>query len=301
MNEMLNENNEMVLEAWNQWKKICSILGSPQPYQNILIQKVASAFNQKIQQVTGRPMNILAKAQNVESECEDAEYSRREETDRIFAHEFDCGIIEKARHPGSPLNYKDAVWIKVKESSDPPLKVIHGKLIGPCSTINAIVENYLVRNFNFKWAVSPKKVRYLKAHASLQEPTSGQDGDEAELGNFVEALCTPDEIPDEDKEYVQSKCKETFSSREAATLLAFSADMALTDQLLLDFIGTGSSQCYEIFKQAKIKLQAVLEDLDADDQPKPTAQIILENLFLQLKPEKSASAFLKEVSERINL
>ena len=45
-----------------------------------------------------------------------------------WAHEFDCGIIEKANSEKSPKNYKDHTWECINRSDDPPLKIIRRPL-----------------------------------------------------------------------------------------------------------------------------------------------------------------------------
>ena len=58
---------------------------------------------------------------------------------------FDHGLLEMSE-PGDKTRkkaFKDYVWLCANESSDPPLKVIRGKLVGNRGVINGIVEKHL--------------------------------------------------------------------------------------------------------------------------------------------------------------
>ncbi len=126
--ESLAEQNKAILEAWCEWKRICSILMCDKQNSALLAKEVAKAFVRKLNGALGDNIRLIG-----ESELER----------KKLAHEFDCGIIEKADFAKTRKNYKDYIWLKLSKSEDPPLKVIRGGLTGTQGIINEIVEKWL--------------------------------------------------------------------------------------------------------------------------------------------------------------
>ena len=93
-----------------------------------------------------------------------------------WAHEFDCGIIEKANSPTSPKNYKDHTWECIQRSDDPPLKIIRGQLLGFQGIINEIAERFLRNNFHQIW----------EKQTSFQTPVGSDDEDSGTLEDVFE-------------------------------------------------------------------------------------------------------------------
>ena len=137
--ESLEEQNKAILEAWCEWKRICSILNCDKQNGALLAKEVARAFVRKLNGALGANVRLIGAS----------ELERKK-----LAHEFDCGIIEKADLAKTRKNYKDYIWFKLSKSEDPPLKVIRGGLIGTQGIINEIVEKWLKDN---GWQMSSRK------------------------------------------------------------------------------------------------------------------------------------------------
>ncbi len=135
----LEEQNAAILEAWCEWKRICSILLCDELNRSLLAKEVAKAFVRKLNGALGDNVRLIG-----ESELER----------KKLAHEFDCGIIEKADLAKTKKNYKDYIWLKLSNSEDPPLKIIRGGLIGTHGIINEIVEKWLKDN---GWQMGSRK------------------------------------------------------------------------------------------------------------------------------------------------
>jgi hypothetical protein len=137
--ERQEEPNAKILQAWCEWKEICSIGGCNEAFRFVLANEVKGAFERKLRALLGASFGMVSSSE-LDANC--------------LAHEFDCGIIEKAELAKTKKNYKDYVWLSIRESDDPPLKVIRGLLLGPRGLINEIVENWLKSN---GWVISSRK------------------------------------------------------------------------------------------------------------------------------------------------
>ncbi len=175
------ELNANVLQAWCEWKEICSIGGCNEDFRFVLANEVAGAFRRKLHTLLGASFEMVSSSE-LGAAC--------------LAHEFDCGIIEKAELAKTKKNYKDYVWLSIGKSDDPPLKVIRGLLVGPRGLINEIVENWLKSN---GWVISSrtdpetgKRTDVCYRPASVEEKEEKRGDPSAEEGPDSEQPMTSD-------------------------------------------------------------------------------------------------------------
>lgn len=292
MKTYTKEENNRKLDAWNEWKTICSILGCSPEHRQALKGLVGNAFIKKANQAVGNPFFL----------------KNTTDTQEEYAQEFDMGIIEKATNPGIDKrtgkervkkNYKDYVWHKIEESSDEPLKVIHGILIGPQGIINDIVENYLVNQHGFVWTNKDGK-RFLSHPDSMNASVEGKDGSATEVGDLIEILCTPpEELDDSELELIKKEVNK-YTIQEAAVFLASLVRLSLADQTLLELIELEKSQAYEMNKKLLAKLQLFLSTYFIPDLRVKVLQQMKNEFFLKLATEKRATEFLSVVETKMS-
>ena len=282
--------NNSTLEAWNEWKTVCSILKCSPKNSQLLAKLVGNSFRQKLARVIHNPHPV--------------------DDIQTCAHEFDMGIIEKATNPGidkrteqerTKKNYKDVAWQKCEESNDAPLKVIHGILIGPRGIINEIVESYVEKEYGYDWLNEAGK-RFLAHHQSINAPVEGNDGSTTEWGDFINDLCTPPQnLDDSELELISQEVKK-YTPQEAAILLASLADLAMTDPTLLAFIDKGKTWASEKIIDIRTRLGLFLEAYFSKDsflQIQVLTQI-KKLFFVKLAAEKGASEFLSMVKDKMS-
>ena len=275
------EDNDKLLKAWNEWKEICSIIGCSDENKERLKKIVRKAFENKLSRVLGKDARSFAP-----DDC---------------AAEFDNGIFEKAEKPGIDRrtgkervkkNYKDFVWNSIVQSSDPPLKIINGLLIGSKGIINDIVINYLKRERGFKSSISEDGKRILVHPISIDMPFEGKDGSQTNFENFINNIVKAPDANDLDREFIAKSVPEVFTAKMAAVLLAKAADITLEERSLQDFLGVGKSQAYELQKTSLMKLAAffVKNGIAANDEN--AMKLINIRLFSIIQSEKGAKGFL---------
>lgn len=294
-----DERDRASLEAWCEWKRICSIRGCEKQKRDLLAKEVAKAFDRKLTEALGenrwwllgdlKPKPKEGSKQEGEEEEEDEKTRKKrkeEEEERIheLAHEFDCGIIEKADLAKTKRNYKDYVWQKIKESNDPPLKVIRGLLFGGRKDskhfcfINLIVDNWLIAK---GLQVSSRKNPRTGKRVRIWYKPESADGIIYKVGNnkdsddFSGSLCTWEDMGSFDS-YVENLEYEkafrgVFDIADAAILLSKAYGISVTtDKELFAFTGLSKSAISKRMLDYKNKLKTkldkeVVEELDADN------------------------------------
>lgn len=329
MNDCNKEWNEKSLAAWNQWKHICSICGCPDEYRYILMVEVANAFYKKLYSVIGKEADSLfdndqptAVDDDDEPFAEDDETTAPLETDdgasgefcgeanknaglwdkpkknsRVdWAHEFDCGIIEKANSETSPKNYKDHTWECIKRSDDPPLKIIRGQLLGRLGIINEIAERFLRNNFHGKWV---EYIGHMK-QISFQEPLNSDEKGEEEAGTLADIIPGDDPPPQLDpseRNYLRECFKGLFTNDNAAILLVHLSNLSIAMPELRNYVGLSSvSPLYDRFNNVILrKIFALPEECLQALRTPGAGKFLISLLIEQIKPEKEASLLLQKV------
>ncbi|MBR4663063.1 MAG: hypothetical protein IKO93_04235 [Lentisphaeria bacterium] len=215
-----------------------------------------------------------------------------------WAHEFDCGIIEKTNSPKSPKNYKDHTWESISRSNDPPLKVIRGQLLGPQGIINEIAERYLRYNYPQIW----------EKQISLQSPVSSDDNKSDTLEDLIEdEIKSPDNcmLDSSDKEYLTRCFHGLLSNENAAIFLIHLTDFSslfhrkfsLAIPELREYVGlSSSSSIYGRLNNVILPKITSLPEECVQAMRRPGAcNFLIFLLVRQIKPEKRALPLLQTV------
>ena len=299
MNNVSEDANALKLKAWNEWKVECAIFKCSPENSKLLANEVGNAFRKKIMYYCHEYLPIL------KGHDADHDETQQESENMIFAHEFDIALEVKAKAPGENKHtgkekekkfYKDIAWTAMENSSEPPLKVVRGMLLGGCGNhcapLNMIVLEFLERNYGYKYIIDIDNKRRINKPISTNTPIEGEDGGTTEFGDFIADLCTPSEIQPSDQKFLEEEIPKILSSQEMAVFLAESSSMALTQNELLQFIGLNKTMAYEKSREAKKKILNLLKgNFDRDDMPYAFSYII-KIIFSKLKAEKPSSEFL---------
>lgn len=216
-----------------------------------------------------------------------------------WAHEFDCGIIEKANSPTSPKNYKDHTWECIQRSDDPPLKIIRGQLLGFQGIINEIAERFLRNNFHQIW----------EKQTSLQTPLGTDDEDSGTLEDVCEdktAILWGSLLDKTDEEFLRKCFQNLFTNDNAAIFLVyltgfsklFRKKVSIAIPELQEFVGVSStSPLYDrlnnvILPQIKALPQECLLAMSASG----AIDFLVFLMIDQIRPEKRAFPLLQCVN-----
>ncbi len=193
----MGTDNEKALLAWNEWKDVCAVNACNVENQRVLENEISGGFKKKL--------NAFADAFVISEDYDFGEID--------FVAEFDAALFEykysdvefkdeKAKEEKIPIyhrghfgdknyirkakNWKDFTWTKVSDSPDPELKVIRGKLIGPVSVMDRIVEDYLSRNCPGRFCEKDGKKVYIldKQYQEYSRPAVSDDTDLDDFKTF---------------------------------------------------------------------------------------------------------------------
>lgn len=217
-----------------------------------------------------------------------------------WAHEFDCGIIEKTNSEKSPKNYKDHTWECISRSDDPPLKIIRGQLLGFVGVINEIAERFLRNNFRQIW----------ENQSSLQSPMIDGDGDSGTLEDTIaddKPLWYDSALDQSDKDCLQNCFRNLFSNDNAAIFLVyltgysslFAKKISIAIPELQKYVGLSSTS--PIYDRLNNVIRPIVQRLSPEClqvMSVPGANDFLIFLMIeQIKPEKRASSLLQKVTD----
>ena len=263
--------------------------------------------------------DVSSKGQDEEDESDMT--CRNNDWRMFWAHEFDCGIIEKAKSPKSPKNYKDHTWECIKRSNDPPLKVIRGQLLGKHGIINEIADRYLQNNHEQLW----------RKMASLQSPQWSDEGDDnpetlEDTLPHKETSSRDTALDQTDKKFLRESFWNLFSNDNAAIFLVyltrysplFPRKLSIASPELQSYVGVDSfSPLYDRLNNIILpKLQTLVskesEESEESKESKEskerlqvmsvpgTTDFLIYLLIEQIKPEKKAFYLLQWVFEAMS-
>ncbi|HCG25264.1 MAG TPA: hypothetical protein DE060_18705 [Lentisphaeria bacterium] len=217
-----------------------------------------------------------------------------------WAHEFDCGIIEKANSPTSPKNYKDHTWECIQRSDDPPLKIIRGQLLGFQGIINEIAERFLRNNFHQIW----------EKQTSLQTPVGPDDEDSGTLEDVFEdkSVVLQGSKLDKTDEVLLRNCFQNLLPNDNAAIFLvyltgfstlFRRKVSIAIPELQEFVGLSStSPLYDrlnnvILPQIQTLPKECLQAMSASG----ASDFLIFLMMEQIRPEKRAFPLLQRVND----
>ena len=217
-----------------------------------------------------------------------------------WAHEFDCGIREKANSRTSPKNYKDHTWECIQRSDDPPLKIIRGQLLGFQGIINEIAERFLRNNFHQIW----------EKQTSLQTPVGPDDEDSGTLEDVFEdkSVVPQGSKLDKTDEVLLRNCFQNLLPNDNAAIFLvyltgfstlFRRKVSIAIPELQEFVGLSStSPLYDrlnnvILPQIQTLPKECLQAMSASG----ASDFLIFLMMEQIRPEKRAFPLLQRVNE----
>ncbi|HHV04417.1 MAG: hypothetical protein ACOX6W_08200 [Lentisphaeria bacterium] len=290
------------LAAWNAWKEICFIDGCPPEQRDYLRRRVIFRINEELQKYyPGEQWNSRISPNEMIIEF-----------DLFLAYKnglpAESGISKKPRHHFK--RHKDFIWYKLNCSSDPPMQVLNGILLGSKGKIMDVVRKllktyYQIREERVPHAKSGKTVRRLIRTESLHEPLQENEGNSYTLEERIaSAQAAPDELAAqnlEDMRNALSRLVATLTKEGKLVLLAKLLMINASEPSLARALGRGKSTAYALLKQVQEKVQRWY--LNNDDVPKIVTveahQIFCELLIAALQQNASPEAqnFLHKVQK----
>lgn len=217
-----------------------------------------------------------------------------------WAHEFDCGIIEKANSPTSPKNYKDHTWECIQRSDDPPLKIIRGQLLGFQGIINEIAERFLRNNFHQIW----------EKQTSLQTPVGPDDEDSGTLEDVFEDKSVVPQGSKQDKtdEVLLRNCFQNLLPNDNAAIFLvyltgfstlFRRKVSIAIPELQEFVGLSStSPLYDRLNNViLLQIQTLPKECLQAMSASGASDFLIFLMMEQIRPEKRAFPLLQRVNE----
>jgi hypothetical protein len=290
------------LAAWNAWKKICFIDGCPPEQREYLRRRVIYRVNEELQKY-----------------YPDEYWDDRISPDEMVI-EFDLFLAYKDGVPLEPgtskmprhnfKQHKDFLWHKLSLSSDPPMQVLNGRLLGSKGMVMDVVRKliktyYQVREEGMIHEESGKKVRRMIRTRSLQEPLrEGEDAGYTLGERLASDQATPDKLLAQNLEDVRKALEclvATLTREEQLVLLASLLKINASAALLTQVLGRGKSTTCAMSKQVLEKIQQWWRN--NDDMPKlmtvEVHQIFCDLLMTALEQNASPEVqdFLREVQK----
>lgn len=356
-NDNGNENDN-ALAAWEEWKEKCFVIlvstdGERGDLRSILRKLIHAAFKNKFDKILGSSAinTTMTGGEKVSSSADEImkdsfrlgksedKQIQKEFIDNYWSTEFDQGIIntqppkdfmteleeETDRAAELVKCYKDFVWYKKEHSSDSPLVVIQGKLIGPKSAINGIAERYLRNYHNDIWfqynqhrsrgsmsSVSEEEKEAAKKRRdemalkmiSIDEPVK-TNKDSEETATQIDMIPVKDSSFDLENINDLEKELQDFEWQEIAIILAKMAKLT-TDPVTQEFIGWGHSKISKYWKEIITNEKGETERRglfykcrNYTELFEDTRTILL--MINRIKAEKNSEAFLSKVKETLEL
>ena len=261
-------NDELTLQAWISWKRICSVKGCDRQDRLYLIKDI----------------------------CKHIYDINKDISQNEFIQEFDVCLFAKKINGVKP--YKDYLWELVEKSNDPPLRVIRGKLTGPFGIARDVMREYQRKNCSYLWERNKIKDRFT----SMDETISNSPDDERTLHDIIPNKSNIDNIEyTTDKQNIAQAIKEYFSPEDAAILIALAAGISLAAPELLNFLKIKKSACYNKAEQVKKKMLDFpwKEIFDLWQNDGNIGYTVIKALIELLKVEKRAESFLIQATDKL--
>ena len=290
------------LAAWNTWKKICFIDGCPPEQREYLRRRVISRVNEELQKY-----------------YPDERWDDRISPDEMII-EFDLFLAYK---DGLPLEsgtskmprhnfkqHKDFLWHKLSLSSDPPMQVLNGRILGPKGMITDMVRKliktyYQVSEERVPCGTNGKTVRRLIRTRSLQAPLQASEDANYKLEEHIASdQLPPDELLAQnidDMRKALERLVATLTKEEKLVLLAKLLKVNASAPSLARAIGRSKSTACALSNQVQEKVQRWYQR--NDDVPKLVTvevhqafcELLITSLQHDVSPEEQS--FLREVQQ----
>lgn len=297
------EKKRKILGAWQEWKERCAVNACSAENKSLLQGEIKSGFQRKLNRFAGAFMSRDERFDfgdvDYATEFDSAlyEYEHREEEGHKI---YDKGFFGDPNHVRKAKAWKDFTWDTASKSSDPPLQVIRGKLVGSVGIINDIVENFLAQNYPGRF----HNDMYVVNH-SLDVPAVENSGVSVEslLGNDDRIIFPGSDVEVEEAVWQKwmSEFYKTVTTRDCAFLLAQAYGITLYDDAaILKDLGVAKSAAYNgkdrVLK--KVKKDAIPPEMAKEIQDSAQCRKrFLDSLEDKIRVEKLSPTLLLRIAE----
>lgn len=298
--EKLSERDQ--LEAWCEWRKWCSVLRvkDPQPTQDELaVGKKDTLLPETRWEYHKFLSNLIFSSirEILFPYIPDLKYGSILEDFLPFFD--DCMNGRMAKIKGI---YKNHTFEKAENSEDPPLKTIHGKIIGPKGYVNDILKKYLrLNDSGASFGPQSEAVKNFEEKMELDARIS--EDSNTTYGDLLPELSKEDprfRIIDFDAETVEMFCKQ-FTLQELAILLAcVFYELPTTSPELHAFVGKKKSAINDCLPNLMGRLRLLSRKYDITVTDVNFVSKVEKWIFLALEAEKTARPLLKVIEARKN-
>ncbi|NMA44961.1 MAG: hypothetical protein GX945_00210 [Lentisphaerae bacterium] len=276
-NDCLSSEQEMA--AWDKWKEICFIDGCPDAERTYLRRRVIYSMRELL--LKKRAISNLAQFDDALVNDDDIVTA----FDLFMAYKdgapVDIGITRRSAPDTPPdaakgrsayTRHKEHIWKKMLASSDPHLKVLNGKLLGPMGIIQDVSDWLIEKYFPAykKRKVQEETGKYIRRFeycTSMDSPLT-EDSDST-LGDLLvdDSIVTPDQAAaGSAHEFgeVAQRLLGILDNSEKAILLALLCEMNCSAPELCAALGRQKSAACEMAGKLKQRLHDWLADNDAE-------------------------------------
>lgn len=257
---------EEELAAWDAWKDICFVDGCLPSARRYLRRRIIDKMRRELSKcgIDLRKDNRLNADELIT--VFDQFLSSKDGTPAGLAGGQPKGSMLSAGKPRRVFKqHKEYVWSKVASSSDPPMQVINGLLLGPRGMVMDVFRR-VMKDYYSAQAVrivneeSGKIVRRYQRPVSLQETSDTLDGQgRTQEEQLADSLLPP---PDEQAMQAREELKEALSGLvralsidEKVVLLGSLLELKASDPHVCQAIGRQKSTACALQKSVLGKLQ----------------------------------------------
>lgn len=292
------------LEAWCEWKKWCSVLRvkNPCPTDEEIADGKADMLSSDVRKRYYEYLgNDIIRGAIPDGDSDYRRWLQYQDERNDFLSCFDLFMksekkSETEEFAGRSVTYKDYIFHKMQNSSDPPLKVLHGKITGPRGYIRDIIKDYIIRN-----QATISKIPNSDAFLAVSNKVSADERINEDSGlTYGDMLSSSDRNIEGyiDPAEVQTFCA-ALSQTEKAIMVAVSNNIALDSPELQTLTGLKKTSLYEVMNRLMVRLRFALRNagMSTREESGRFMESVTEFIFSSLSAEKTALPFLKLVQK----
>ncbi|MDY0176600.1 MAG: hypothetical protein WCS95_05885 [Lentisphaeria bacterium] len=245
---------EQELEAWGAWKEICFVDGCPPAQTAYLRRRLLHKMHRELR-------GYAAYHDRKGLLCDDELVI---EFDLYMAYKDGLTDPKESMPRRNFTQYKDRLWQQMEDSQDPPMQVLNGKLLGPKGMIRDVLRVVLRKHYDLRpesklGEEMQAGKRFLHRALNLQDRISTEAGQEGSWETLLEADQADPALRSETLQKELQLALEAvladFEDSHCLLLYANLQQVSLADEAVCEALDCAKSTCYNLFEQAKDKLQ----------------------------------------------